>query len=280
LNSWKELRISDYIPKDCEENVLQISDKERWEMLSEYWHQRMGRDGDWYYRTVLQPSLISLLGNIHGLNILDAGCSTGSISRFLARQGAYVVGVDYSERMIRLASDENKKEPLSIQYECFDIEKVNSFLKKRFHVIIADFILQDVKNYDIILQELSRLLVDGGRLVVILEHPFFCIFDEVHVTTKRVWDDFAGKDHPSILLRYIKGRTSKIFWTKDLWTCTYHHQLEEYLESFRKVGLSVSDIKEPIVANAAALSGPKGNLSSEVPMFMLIQTVKLPYKKC
>jgi len=254
---------------------LQISDKERWEMLSGYWHQRMGRDGDWYYRTVLQPSLLALLGDIQGLKVLDAGCSTGSISRVLAKHGAKVMGVDYSEKMIKYALEEENKEPLDICYDCFDLEYAHLHTNEKFDIIIADFILQDVKNYQLVLQELEKLLVRNGRLIALLEHPFFCIFDEVHVTTKRVWEDKLEMDNSSALLRYRQGRISKIFWTADLWTTTYHHQLEEYLETFYNIGLVVCHIKEPVVTEAKAEYGPSGNLSSEVPMFMLIETKRV-----
>ena len=181
--------------------------------------------------------------------------------------------------MIKYAIDYETQEPLCIRYECFSLEDATLHLNEKFDIIIADFILQDVKNYFLVLKELEKLLNDSGKLIAILEHPFTCIFDEVHVTTKRIWEDKIQFDgNWSALLRYQKGRVSKIFWTDNLWTTTYHHRLEEYYDSFSKVGLTICNIKEPIVSASEAIHGPEKNLANEIPMFMLIESTKISIK--
>ena len=49
--------------------------------------------------------LSSLPEDLEGMRILDAGCGTGQISIELAKRGAFVVGVDISDNLIKVAND-------------------------------------------------------------------------------------------------------------------------------------------------------------------------------
>lgn len=47
--------------------------------------------------------LDSFLPDVQGRDVLDAGCGTGRISRYFARRGAHVVGIDFSPLTIDIA---------------------------------------------------------------------------------------------------------------------------------------------------------------------------------
>jgi len=47
--------------------------------------------------------LESFLPNVKGLQVLDLGCGTGRMSRYLAERGAQVLGVDFSAKAIEIA---------------------------------------------------------------------------------------------------------------------------------------------------------------------------------
>lgn len=84
----------------------------QWNALNNYWDKRMGEDGDWYYKNIIHPSIFKLINNFKSLKILDAGCSTGSLSRSLAKKGANVIGIDFSPKMIEKAKEREYKNPL------------------------------------------------------------------------------------------------------------------------------------------------------------------------
>lgn len=44
------------------------------------------------------------LPDLHGKTVLDVGCGTGRLARFLARRGAHVTGIDFSAKAIALAT--------------------------------------------------------------------------------------------------------------------------------------------------------------------------------
>jgi ubiquinone/menaquinone biosynthesis C-methylase UbiE len=66
-------------------------------------------------------ALLGLLGRPIGLHILDVACGHGRMTRELARRGADVVGIDISERMIRIAQEAEQNEPLGIRYIHADV---------------------------------------------------------------------------------------------------------------------------------------------------------------
>src|SRR6516225_5852084 len=50
-----------------------------------------------------RPAMLALLPIIAGRRVLDAGCGPGAYAEWLVDQGAEVVGVDISQRMVELA---------------------------------------------------------------------------------------------------------------------------------------------------------------------------------
>lgn len=56
----------------------------------------------------------SVFENIEHAKILDVGCGTGRLSRFLAKRGAVVTGMDFSEKAIQIACEQS--EGMGIDY--------------------------------------------------------------------------------------------------------------------------------------------------------------------
>ena len=62
------------------------------------------------------PAFLALLPEVSGLSGLDIGCGEGHGTRLLARRGARMTAVDISPAFIRLASEEEGREPLGSEY--------------------------------------------------------------------------------------------------------------------------------------------------------------------
>ena len=52
-----------------------------------------------------RPATLSLLPDVRGKDILDAGCGPGWYTDWPVRNGAHVVAIDCSSRMVRLADE-------------------------------------------------------------------------------------------------------------------------------------------------------------------------------
>ena len=55
-----------------------------------------------------RPAMLSLLPDVRGLRVLDAGCGPGVYSQELVARGATVVACDVSERMLEIANERLK----------------------------------------------------------------------------------------------------------------------------------------------------------------------------
>ena len=97
---------------------------------------------------------------LENVKILDIGCGGGLLSEPLSRLGAKVVGIDASEKNIKVAKIHSKKNNLNIKYFCSSPEKFKTEIK--FDVILNMEIIEHVKDVDFFLQSCSKLLKKMG----------------------------------------------------------------------------------------------------------------------
>ena len=93
---------------------------------------------------------------LENVKILDIGCGGGLLSEPLSRLGAKVVGIDASEKNIKVAKIHSKKNNLNIKYFCASPEKFKTEIK--FDVILNMEIIEHVNDVDFFLKSCSKLL--------------------------------------------------------------------------------------------------------------------------
>ena len=93
---------------------------------------------------------------LNNLNILDIGCGGGLLSEPLARLGANIVGIDASEKNIKVAKLHAKQSKIKIDYFCTSPEKFKP--KKKFDVILNMEIVEHVDNVNLFISQSSKLL--------------------------------------------------------------------------------------------------------------------------
>ena len=101
---------------------------------------------------------------LNGLNILDIGCGGGLLSEPMARLGAKVVGIDASEKNIKVAKHHLKKSKLNIKYYNVSPEKFNS--NNRYDVILNMEIIEHVKNVDFFIKQSTKFLKKSGIMFI------------------------------------------------------------------------------------------------------------------
>lgn len=117
-----------------------------------------------------RPATLSLLPDVAGRSVLDAGCGPGVYAEWLLAHGARVVGLDVSERMVEIAGERvgDRAEVLRA-----DLDAPLDFLDDAsFDVVLAALVVDYVREWRSLFREFHRVLRPGGRFVFSVEHPF------------------------------------------------------------------------------------------------------------
>ena len=133
---------------------------------------RSSKQVPWRFH-IEQHSLFDVLGDVQGLDVLDLACGEGHYTRlYKALAAGRVVGVDLSSRMIELARQTEREQPLGVEYQCADARDVN--FARRFDVVTAAYLLNYARSKDELLamcRAVSRCLKPGGRFVTVNNNP-------------------------------------------------------------------------------------------------------------
>ncbi len=124
-------------------------------------------------RYVEAYSVLRLVGDVRGKDVLDLACGTGTYSRALKRAGAArVVGVDVTPAMIEVANGFEREVPLGIEYRVSDAVGLESL--GSFDVVVAVYMLHYGPSADALramLEGVARNLKPGGRFVSFAMNP-------------------------------------------------------------------------------------------------------------
>jgi SAM-dependent methyltransferase len=120
------------------------------------------------------PATSSLVPDVEGKQILDAGCGTGVYTAWLLDQGADVVGVDVSEAMLARAR-ENTGGRADLQRA--DLGAPLPVAEDSFDGVLSALALDYVEQWEAPLSEFARLVRPGAFLVFSVAHPLD-VFEE------------------------------------------------------------------------------------------------------
>jgi demethylmenaquinone methyltransferase/2-methoxy-6-polyprenyl-1,4-benzoquinol methylase len=104
-----------------------------------------------------------------GERALDLCCGTGDIALELARNGADVTGLDFSEGMLKVARERQSKAgtcSMRTQFVSGDAQNV-PFPDGTFDIITIGYGLRNLASWEAGLREMQRVAKPGGRLVIL-----------------------------------------------------------------------------------------------------------------
>jgi len=116
-----------------------------------------------------RPATLSLLPDVRGKRVLDAGCGPGLYAQLLVDRGAEVVGIDMSPTMLRLA----RERVGTAAFHRADLGAPLPFLEdSSFDLVISPLVLDCVQDLRVPFREFFRVLKSPGVLVFSMGHPF------------------------------------------------------------------------------------------------------------
>jgi malonyl-CoA O-methyltransferase len=116
-----------------------------------------------------EPEVDRALGDVNGLSLLDVGCGTGRHAIRLARAGANVVAIDFSEEM--LAQGRAKPGAELVRFAAHDVTRPLPFAGRSFDRVLSALVLEHIADPRAFFAELGRVARIDGRIVVTAMHP-------------------------------------------------------------------------------------------------------------
>lgn len=250
------------------------SAKTDWDPVAGWYDQLVGESGSEYHREVVLPGLLRLLAPCPGERVLDVACGQGVLCRVLHQRGIEVTGVDAASALIDAA---RQRGPESIRYEVADARSLDFLPSLQFHAATCVLAIQNINPLQALLSGVSRLLVEGGRLVMVMMHPCFRGPKE----TSWGWDESKKVQYRRVD-RYLIPRKAPIVAhpgeSDQTYTWTFHRPIESYVKSLRSAGLFIDAIEE-WPSHKTSASGPRAHAENvsrkEIPMFLAARAVKV-----
>ncbi|MDN8578416.1 class I SAM-dependent methyltransferase [Corynebacterium bovis] len=173
-----------------------------------------------------------LLGDpadLRGRTVVEIGCGSAPCGAWVARHGAFVVGIDISREMLAHAPAVDGLAPvqadaarLPLRDACADIV-FSSFGAFPF-----------IGGLDDALREVRRVLRPGGRVVVAANHPMAWVFP-----------DDPGELGLLACVPYHQRAYEERAADGTLEYVEYHHTVGDWVRGFAAAGLTLLDVVEP-----------------------------------
>jgi ubiquinone/menaquinone biosynthesis C-methylase UbiE len=166
-----------------------------------------------------EEDVLDMVAATSGEHILDAACGTGRYCRLFQRKGAEVVGIDFSEGMLRVA---RQKLP-TVAFHCVDLTGVLPFPEASFDKVNCAQALKHLPDLTNPLTEFARVVKPSGTITFSVTHP------------EMVFEGYEMSCGPSFNL----GAESDI----------HHHRFWQYFEAIDRAGLRLSAFRQVPVAD-------------------------------
>ena len=255
-----------------------------WDAHAAWWQDEFTEGADPEYVEQILPLIASRLP-AEG-RVLDVGCGEGQVTRLAVEHGLCAVGLDPAGAQIDEAQRRRRARAVSPGGEAavspggeaavspggeaayargslLDLPVGDATVD----FVVASLVFEHVGDYRRGLAEAARVLVPGGRFLLLLNHPLL-------QTPDSGWIDDHVLDPPEQYWR-IGPYLSEVINVEEVQPgihITFHHRpLSSYLNSAISVGLSLDRMDEPAPPPGFIARAPEYAEVVEIPRLMALQ---------
>jgi len=182
---------------------------------------------------------LELLGNVAGKKVLHLQCHFGLDTLSLARLGANVTGVDFSETAIQKAEEIRDELQFNARFICCDVYNLPNILNEQFDIVFTSYgTIGWLPDLDKWAGVISHFLKPGGRFVFAEFHPVVWMFDANF--TKVAYNYF--KD--AAIVETETDTYAKTNAPLQNTMITWNHSLSEVMGCLLGSGITISDFIE------------------------------------
>jgi SAM-dependent methyltransferase len=186
-----------------------------------------------------RPATLSLLPEVKGKRVLDAGCGPGVYAEWLADHGAEVVGLDASPKMVEFA---RKRVGGKAAIRQADLGQPLDFLRDAtFDIVLSALTLDYIGDWASVFREFFRVLQTPGYLIFSVSHPladYLLHKPESYFQTELVEWEWTGLGIP-------------------VRVPAYRRPLQAVLNPLLEAGFTLDRILEPIPTEQFKQADPK-----------------------
>lgn len=244
-------------------------------VANEYEGSFISRDGS-YHATLILPNLMRIVAPAPGMKVLEVGCGDGYFADAFEKAGADVEGSDVAAPMILQAKERNAR----VRWYVASADHLSFAKNGLYDKVVVVLALQNIENLNGAIAEASRVLAEGGELVVVLNHPAFRIpkksswgFDDATDVQYRRLDAYLTESAEEIDMDPGREKGKRT-------TMSFHRPLQLYIKLLVKHGLAVTGFEE-WNSNKKSEPGPRQTAEDqarkEFPLFLMLKAKKLPY---
>lgn len=221
-------------------NYLKINqkawnDKTIVHLTSDFYDQTSFLEG----KNSLKKPELDVLGDVRGKRILHLQCHFGQDTLSLARMGAIVTGLDFSNVAIENALKINDQLGLNASFICADVYSLPDDLIGQFDVVFTSYgtigWLPELKSWA---ETIKKALAPGCKFIMVDFHPFIWTFDN---DVQKIEYDYFNSEP---IIEEIEGTYADRNAPIKTQTISWNHGIGEILNTLIRAGISIQEFSE------------------------------------